>query len=83
MYVLLVGSVETEIYIEYLPNLYDCLFIKGKTYQVTARFYNPDLEQWALRLEEIMNNKMIPDSWRTQDSKSNSGELYVDRYSLL
>lgn len=80
MYVLLVGDIEIEIYVEYLPNLYDYLFISGKTYQISARLYNPDLEQWALRLEETMNNKMIPGAWREENSKPDPGELYIDDY---
>ena len=83
MYILLIGDIEAEICIEYLPVRGDVLFVHGNFYLIIDRYYNTDIEEWALRLQITKVQYDITSKWKESYSKQESGELYIDNYSLL
>lgn len=78
MFITLVGSIETEISVEFLPNAFDILFVKNDFYQILRRYYNTDTEEWVLEVEAVVIREFVSKKFDCNSKTSSDRELYVD-----
>lgn len=78
MFITLVGSIETEISVEFLPNAFDILFVKNDFYQILRRYYNTDTEEWVLEVEAVVIREFVSKKFDYSPKISSDKELYVD-----
>ena len=78
MFVALVGSIEAEISVEFLPNAFDILFVKDNFYQILRRYYNNDTEEWVLEVEAVVVREFVSKKFDYNPKTSGYKELYID-----
>lgn len=78
MFVSLVGSIDIEISVEFLPNAFDILFVRNNFYQILRRYYNTDTEEWVLEVESVVIKESISRKFDYNSKTSSYKELYVD-----
>lgn len=80
MYIELVGDIRAGLNIKYLPDVGDIVCVRGEFYRVSLRFYNTDIEEWAINVNNIRVTQEIKDIWKTEDEESS---VTSNRYSRL
>ena len=78
MFVALVGSIDTEISVEFLPNAFDILFVKDNFYQILRRYYNNDTGEWVLEVEAVVVREFVSKKFDYTPKTSSYKELYID-----
>lgn len=69
MYIELVGDVKAGLNINYLPDVGDIICVRDTFYRVSLRFYNTDIEEWALNVNSVKVTQEVKDIWKTKDTE--------------